>query len=86
MLRSLRSGQQKALASGRDDRKKRNLAAGDGTDYKKGLGACGYFGGKQRVPRFVGEVFGAGEEAQERAALLGIVVADCAAKHGIARL
>ena len=32
----------------------------------------------------MGEVFGAGEEAKERAALLRIVIADGAAEHGIA--
>ena len=48
--------------------------------------ACGDFGWERSVPGFVGEVFGAGEEAQKRAALLGIVVADGAAEHGIARL
>ena len=42
--------------------------------------------GERGVGRLVGEVFFAGEEAQERAALLRVVVADGSAQHGIARL
>ena len=60
------------------------LAAGDGADDEEGLFAGGDFGGKRRVPGFVREVFSAGEEAEERAALLRIMVADGPAQHGIA--
>src|ERR1700722_18399960 len=63
---------------------KTGLAAGDGADDQEGFFAGGDFGRQRRVPGFVGEVFGAGEEAQEWAALLRIVVADGAAQHGIA--
>ena len=60
------------------------LAAGYGADYQEGFFACDDIGGERGVPGFVGEVFGAGEEAEEWAALQGIVVADGAAEHGIA--
>lgn len=60
------------------------LAAGDGADDEEGFLAGDDFGRQRRVPGFVGEVFGAGEETQEWAALHGIVVADCATEHGIA--
>jgi hypothetical protein len=34
---------------------------------------------------FVGDIFGAGEEAQEGAALQGVMVANGAAQHGVGR-
>jgi hypothetical protein len=55
-----------------------------GADDQEGLFAICNFRRKKCFPRFVGEVFGAGEEAEEWAALEGIVIADCAAEHGIA--
>jgi hypothetical protein len=61
----------------------RTLAAGYGADDQEWFFAGCYFGWKKRVPRFVGEIFGTGEEAQERAALLRIVVADGPAQHRI---
>lgn len=59
------------------------LAAGDGPDDHERLGAGSDLLGKRRVQGLMGNVFFAGEEAQERAALLGDVVADGAAEHGI---
>ena len=61
-------------------------SAGDGPDDdERLLPRCDSI--RQRgVGRLVGQIFLAGEEAQERAALLGVVVADGAAQHGIARL
>jgi hypothetical protein len=77
----------KCWRSGRDDKpgksKKSRSAAGDGADNEKGLLAGGDGVGERGVRRFLGEVFFAGEEAEERAALLGDVIADGAAKHWI---
>src|SRR6266550_8441489 len=62
------------------------LTTRNGPDHNKRLfPGCDCIG-ERGVGRLVGEVFFAGEEAQERAALLGDVVADGAAQHGIARL
>jgi hypothetical protein len=81
-----------ALRSGSQIRKKQKevkpsgLAAGDGADNQKGL-LAGDDGVRERgVRRFVGEVFFAGEEAEERAALMGDVIADGAAEHRILAL
>lgn len=57
----------------RSNHNKRLLAAGDGV-------------GEWGVGRFVGEIFFAGEKAQEGAALFGVVVAYGSAQHGIADL
>ena len=69
----------------RDDRKNQKLAAGDGADDEEGFGAGRHFRRKQGVGRLVREIFGTGKKAQERAPLQRIVIADCAAEHGIAR-
>ena len=62
------------------------LTASNGPDHNKRLfPGCDCIG-ERGVGRLVGEVFFAGEEAQERAALLRVVVADGAAQHGIAGL
>lgn len=60
------------------------LAAGYGAYYQEGFGAGGYFEGERGVGGFVGEIFGAGEEAEEGAALKGVVIANGAAEHGVA--
>ena len=62
------------------------LAAGDGADDQEGFFAGNDLGGQCEVGSFVGEIFGAGEEAQEGAALQRVMVADGAAQHGIGRL
>ena len=62
------------------------MAAGNGPDNAKRLRAAGHGLGQGRVGRFVGQIFYAGEEAQERPPLLGGVVADGAAQDGVARL
>src|SRR5205823_177714 len=60
------------------------LTTRNGPDHNKWLfPGCDCIG-ERGVGRLVGEVFFAGEEAQEGAALLGVVVADGAAQHGIA--
>ncbi len=61
------------------------LAAGDGADDDQGLGSGGDCGRERGVGGFEGEIFFAGEEAQERAALVSGVIADGAAEHGIVR-
>src|SRR5947207_15661002 len=60
------------------------LTTRNGPDHNKRLfpGRDGV--GEWGVGRLVGEVFFAGEEAQKGAALLRVVVADCAAQPGIA--
>src|SRR6266705_5407686 len=62
------------------------LAAGDGPDDEKGLRPRRDRLGQRGVRWLVGEVPLAGEEAQERPALLRDVVADRPAQHGIAGL
>jgi hypothetical protein len=59
------------------------LAAGDGAYDQEGFGAGDDRVGEGHVGRFVGKIFGAGEEAEERAAFLGDVIANGAAEHGI---
>ena len=60
------------------------LAARDGPQDDQGfLPRCNGVG-QRCIRRLVGEVFFAGEEAQEWPALLRVVVADGAAQHGIA--
>jgi len=62
------------------------LTTRNGPDHNKRLfPGCDCIG-ERGVGRLVGEVFFAGEEAQEGAALLRVVVADGAAQHGIAGL
>src|SRR6266849_1591166 len=61
-------------------------AAGDGSDDEKGLGPGRHRVGQRRVQGLVGQIPLAGEEPQERPALLGDVVPDRPAQHGIARL
>ena len=58
-------------------------ASGDGTDDQERFGAVGNGGGERIVGRCVGEIFRAGKEAKEGAALEGDVVADGAAEHGV---
>jgi hypothetical protein len=60
------------------------LAAGDGTDDDQGFGSGDDCGRKRSVWRFVGEIFFAAEDAQEGAALVGDLVANGAAQHGVA--
>jgi hypothetical protein len=62
------------------------LTAGNGPYDQQGFRAGGDGVGELGVGQVVGEVLFAGEEADERAALLGDVVADCAAEHGVAGL
>src|SRR6266571_2691300 len=62
------------------------LAAGDGPDDEKGLRPRRDRLGQRGVRWLVGEVPLAGEEPQERPALLRDVVADRPAQHGIAGL
>jgi hypothetical protein len=59
-------------------------AAGDGSDNQEGLATFDDGGGKGRVGRLEGDVFFAGEEAQEGTARVGVVFADGAGQHGIA--
>jgi len=59
------------------------LAAGDGAYDQEGFGAGDDRVGEGHVGGFVGKIFGAGEEAEERAAFLGDVIANGAAEHGI---
>jgi hypothetical protein len=68
----------------RKQRAARKLTAGDGADDEEGLGAGGNFGGKRRVGSFEGEVFRAGEKAEEGPALQRDVIADRAAEHRVA--
>src|SRR5579863_2776795 len=62
------------------------LAAGDGSNNQKRLGAFGHRLGQRGVRRLMGQVLLAGEEAQERPALEGDVIADRPPQHGIAGL
>jgi len=59
------------------------LAAGDSSHYEKRLRPRGNRVRQRRVGRLVGQIFLAGEEAQERSALLGDVVANRPTQHGI---
>jgi hypothetical protein len=59
------------------------LSAGDGADYEKRFFAGGDGLGEWSVGGFVGDVFFAGEEAQEGAALFRGVVADGALQHWV---
>src|SRR6267378_4499656 len=61
----------------------RPLPAGDGPDDEKGFFSRCDGVGKRGIRRLKGIVFLAGEEAQERTALLGDVVADGPAQHRI---
>ena len=65
------------------ERSRRGLTAGDGADDQEGFFAGNDLGGQCEVGLFVGEILGAGEEAQEGAALQGVMVADGTAQHGI---
>jgi len=58
-------------------------AARDGAYDEQRLLAGSDGVGQRGVGRFVRDVFRAGEEAEERAALLGDMVANGAAEHGI---
>ena len=60
-----------------------SLSARDGTYYEKGFFAGGDFFGEGGVGGIVGDVFFAGEESYEGAALLGDVVSDGAFQHGV---
>jgi hypothetical protein len=84
--RSLRSGPTKCVGPpvGMTE-KSWKLAAGDGADDEERFFAGRDFGREQGVRRFVRDILGAGEEAQEGAALQGVVIADGAAKHWVAR-
>ena len=59
------------------------LAAGDGAYDQEGFGAGDDGVGEGCVRGLVGEVFAAGEEAEEGAAFLGDVVANSAAEHWV---
>jgi hypothetical protein len=63
-----------------------SLAAGNGPYDDKGLCPRRDRVGQRGVRRFMGQILLAGEEAQERPALLRDVVADCTAQHRIAGL
>jgi hypothetical protein len=58
----------------------------NGSDHNEGFFPGRHGIGKRGVGWFVGEVFFAGKEAQEGTALLGDMVADGAAQHGITGL
>jgi hypothetical protein len=58
-------------------------AAGDGADDQEGFRAGDDGVGEGGVGGFVRKIFGTGEEAKERAALLGDMVANGAAEHGV---
>src|SRR3989442_15816601 len=62
------------------------LAAGHGTHDQKRLCAHRDRVGQRGIRRFVGQILRAGEEPQERSALLRDVVADRPAQHRIAGL
>src|SRR6516165_2696142 len=62
------------------------LTAGDGPHDEEGLGSRSDGGGERGIGGFVGEIFGTGEEPQERAAFLSDVVADRSAEHRITGL
>ena len=64
----------------------RRSAPGDGAEDDERLGALGDGGGEGGVRGVVGEVLGAGEEADEGSALVGHVVADRAAEDRLAGL
>jgi len=59
------------------------LAAGDGSEDQEGLGPRGDGVWQRSVGLLVGEILAAGEETQERAALLRDVIADRAAEHRV---
>jgi hypothetical protein len=58
------------------------LAAGDGSDDEKGFGGGDDRWRERGIGRLVREIFVAGEEAEEGAALAGGVVADGSAELG----
>src|SRR5437763_16636577 len=60
------------------------LPSGDCSYDQEGFFARDYWVGQGGVGAFVGEIFLAGEEAQEGAALPGAVIADRALEHWIA--
>src|SRR5882672_6830705 len=62
------------------------LSSRDRSDDNKRLFSRRDRVGKRSLGRFVGQILLAGEEAQEGATLLRVVVADRAAQHGIAGL
>jgi hypothetical protein len=64
-------------------RDKSGLAAGNGPDDEKGLFPRCDGVGQRGIRRLKGVVFPASEEAQERTALLGDMIADRAAQHRI---
>ena len=59
------------------------LTAGDGSEDQEGLGSRGDGVGQRGVGLLVRQILAAGEEAQERAALLRDVIADRAAQHRV---
>jgi len=61
-------------------------AAGDGPYDQKGLRAGPDGFGQRGIRRFMGQIFGACEEPQERSAFVSDVVADRPAQHRIRRL
>src|SRR5437879_5180920 len=61
------------------------LSSGDCAHDKEWLVALHDRVGQGSVGRFVGNVFAAGEEADERATLERVVFANCAAQHGVFR-
>ena len=60
-----------------------NSSTGDGAEDDVGFFAFGDFFGERSVGGLVGEIFLAGEEADQGTALFGGLVADGAAEHGI---
>jgi hypothetical protein len=62
------------------------LSASDGADHQKRLGSIGDRLRQRIVRRFVGEILGAGEEPNERTALLRHVVAHGSAQRRVAGL
>lgn len=64
--------------------RKAKLTTGDGADDQEGFFSGGDGGGERGVGRIVRQIFLAGEEAEEWAALLRDVVADGALQDGVA--
>src|SRR5205814_6644792 len=67
------------------DRPQDCLTTRDSPHDQKGFRSGGDRFGQRSVGRFVGQILLAGEETQERPALLGDVVADGAAQHRVGR-
>ena len=73
-----------AIVASISSRRLLSLPSSDGPDDDKRLFPGCDRVGKRSIRRFVGQVFFASEEPQERPPLLGDVIADGASQHGIA--